>query len=189
MTIQKKIILASSGASGMLYARLLSNKLTDSNEIEKVSMIFTDNALDVWKSELQTPIPEAKGKIEIFQNSDFHAPFASGSSQYHAMVICPSSMGMVGKIANGISSCLVSRAADVMLKEQRKLIIVPRETPYNLIHIRNMEQIILAGGIICPATPSFYSNPNSIDELAMTVVDRIIDLLGINNETYRWGNK
>jgi 4-hydroxy-3-polyprenylbenzoate decarboxylase len=97
-------------------------------------------------------------------------------------------MGTLGRIAHGISGDLITRAADVILKERRKLICVARETPYNLIHIKNMEAITLAGGIICPATPSFYSNPQSVEDVASTVVDRVIDLAGLNIKTYRWGS-
>jgi 4-hydroxy-3-polyprenylbenzoate decarboxylase len=103
------------------------------------------------------------------------------------MIIAPCSMGTLGRIATGISNDLITRAADVILKEKRKLICAVRETPYSLIHIRNMETITLAGGIICPATPSFYSKPKTIEEAAATVVDRIIDLAGLQIETYRWG--
>jgi len=103
------------------------------------------------------------------------------------MIIVPASMGITGRIANGVSDDLISRAADVMLKERRKLILVPRETPYNLIHIRNMETITLAGGIICPATPSFYNKPKDINELVDTVVDRIVDLAELKHDTFRWG--
>jgi len=98
-------------------------------------------------------------------------------------------MGTVGRIASGISNDLISRAADVILKEKRKLICVVRDIPYNLIHIRNMETITLAGGIICPATPSFYSKPKTIEQLATTVVDRVLDLSGFDIKTFRWGNK
>jgi 4-hydroxy-3-polyprenylbenzoate decarboxylase len=97
-------------------------------------------------------------------------------------------MGTLGRIANGISGDLITRAADVVLKERRKLICVVRETPYNLVHIKNMETITLAGGIVCPATPSFYSNPTTVEEVAATVVDRVIDLAGFDIKTYRWGN-
>ena len=97
-------------------------------------------------------------------------------------------MGTLGRIANGISGDLITRAADVILKERRRLILVARETPYNLIHIRNMETVTLAGGIICPATPSFYSKPQTPQAIAATVVDRVLDLAGLKNETYRWGS-
>jgi 4-hydroxy-3-polyprenylbenzoate decarboxylase len=102
------------------------------------------------------------------------------------MIICPASMGTIGRIANGTSDDLIARAADVMLKERRKLIIVPRETPYNLFHIRNMESLTLSGAIICPASPSFYSKPETISDLVMTVVERIISLAGFEAGVYRW---
>ena len=115
------------------------------------------------------------------------APFASGSGKYDTMIIVPCSMGTLGRIATGVSSDLITRAADVILKERRKLICVIRDTPYNLMHIRNMESVTLAGGIICPATPSFYSLPTTIDEVAATVVDRVLDLAGLDISTFRWG--
>jgi len=120
----------------------------------------------------------AKGHAKEYSNKDFFVPFASGSSDFDTMIICPASMGILGRIASGTSDDLIARGADVMLKERRKLILVPRETPYNLIHIRNMETLTLAGAIICPASPSFYSKPASIDELVMTVVERVISLAG-----------
>jgi 4-hydroxy-3-polyprenylbenzoate decarboxylase len=103
------------------------------------------------------------------------------------MIIIPCSMGTLGRIANGVSSDLISRGADVILKERRKLLCVVRDTPFSLIHIRNMETVTLAGGIICPASPSFYSKPSSIEELAETVVDRVLDLAGLRIQTFRWG--
>jgi len=103
------------------------------------------------------------------------------------MIIAPCSMGTLGRIAGGISNDLITRAADVILKERRKLICVVRDTPYNLIHIRNMETVTLAGGIICPATPSFYSRPSTIEEVVDTVVDRVLDLAGLDVKTFRWG--
>jgi 4-hydroxy-3-polyprenylbenzoate decarboxylase len=115
------------------------------------------------------------------------APFASGSAGYHALVVIPCSMGTLGRIAAGISDDLITRAADVQLKERRKLILVTRETPLNLIQIRNMATVTEAGGIICPATPSFYSLPTNMEELALTVVHRVVDLLGLNIDSYRWG--
>jgi 4-hydroxy-3-polyprenylbenzoate decarboxylase len=125
--------------------------------------------------------------IQNFEKNDFSAPFASGSGQFDTMIIIPCSMGTIGRIAGGISNDLITRAADVILKERRRLICVARETPYSLIHIKNMETITLAGGIICPATPSFYSQPKTIEEVAYTVVDRVLDLAGIDIKTYRWG--
>ena len=124
---------------------------------------------------------------DYFEKFDFNAPFASGSAGYNTMIVAPCSMGTLGRIATGISDDLITRAADVVLKERRKLILMVRETPYNLIHIKNMETVTLAGGIICPATPSFYSRPTTIEQAAATVVDRVIDLAGLKQDSYRWG--
>jgi len=147
---------------------------------------MTENAKEVWKTELEN---ESWKSIDnrFYNTTDFLAPFASGSGQYDTMIIIPCSMGTLGRIASGVSNDLITRAADVILKEKRKLICVVRETPYNLIHIRNMETVTLAGGIICPATPSFYSKPLTIEAVASTVVDRVLDLAGIEINTYRWG--
>src|SRR4030095_16886458 len=149
---------------------------------------MTKNARTVWETELGNQ--SFKGlPLTIYETDDFMAPFASGSARYDTMIIIPCSMGTIGRIASGISSDLISRAADVILKERRKLICVIRDTPYNLIHIRNMETITLAGGIICPASPSFYSKPKTIEAVASTVVDRIIDLAGFDLKSFRWGDK
>jgi 4-hydroxy-3-polyprenylbenzoate decarboxylase len=183
----KKIVIAITGASGSVYANLLLKKLMQVKpQWDELSLVMTENAKEVWKIELDN---ENYNNYELrhFSQQDFHAPFASGSGRYDTMIIIPCSMGTLGRIASGISNDLISRAADVILKERRKLICVIRDTPYNLIHIRNMESITLAGGIICPATPSFYSKPTTIEELAATVVDRVIDLASLENETYRWG--
>ncbi len=186
---EKKIVIAITGASGSIYANLLIKKLGMIKEQwNEVAIVFSDNAKTVWKTELgnedynQLPYP-------IFEKADFNAPFASGSGRFDTMIIIPCSVGTLGRIAQGISNDLITRAADVILKERRKLICVLRETPYNLIHIKNMETITMAGGIICPATPSYYSNPKTIEEAASTVVDRVLDLAGLNIKTYRWGNK
>jgi 4-hydroxy-3-polyprenylbenzoate decarboxylase len=115
------------------------------------------------------------------------APFASGSAKYDTMIICPCSMGLLSRVAQGNSTDLITRAADVILKERRRLILVTRETPLSLIHINNMKTVTEAGGIICPAVPSFYSRPKSFEELAATVIDRVLDLAGFDLGTYRWG--
>lgn len=182
----RKIVLAVAGASGAVYAEKLLEKLIKADDApSEIAVIFSDKAVEIWEYETGKPFSPAPG-AKVFKNSDFFAPFASGSSSYDTMIICPASMGIMGRIANGVSDDLITRAADVMLKERRRLIIVPRETPYNLIHIRNMESLTLAGAIICPATPSFYSRPATIDDLVMTVVDRIISLAGFNAGAYRW---
>ncbi|MDB5202424.1 MAG: 3-octaprenyl-4-hydroxybenzoate carboxy-lyase [Ferruginibacter sp.] len=183
----QKIVVAVTGASGSIYAKLLLTKLWQLKEhIAELSVVITENAKQVWATEL-----EDKGyenlPMKTFGVSDFNAPFASGSGQYNTMIIIPCSMGTLGRIATGVSNDLISRAADVVLKERRKLICVARDTPYNLMHIRNMETITLAGGVICPATPSFYSKPKTIEEVAATVVDRVIDLAGLPVKTFRWG--
>ncbi|MEK7255427.1 MAG: UbiX family flavin prenyltransferase, partial [Bacteroidota bacterium] len=108
---------------------------------------------------------------------------------YETMIVCPCSMGLLGRIARGISDDLVTRAADVILKERRRLILVPRDTPFSLIHLNNMKLVTEAGGIICPACPSFYSKPKNFEELAATVVDRVLDLAGFDLTTFRWGDK
>ncbi len=186
-----KILIAITGASGAIYAKVLLDKLLMLREQwQEVSIVMTANAETVWQTELDQDSASYKGQNSPFifyQPNDFNAPFASGSGQYNTMIIIPCSMGTLGRIANGLSNDLITRAADVILKERRKLICVARETPYNLIHIKNMEAITLAGGIICPATPSFYSKPNSIEAMAATVVDRVLDLAGISIKTYRWG--
>jgi flavin prenyltransferase len=183
----KKIAIAITGASGSVYAHLLLKKINlIKDQWQDVAVVMTENAKEVWKTELTND--DWKNLSNKFYNiTDFTAPFASGSGQYDTMIIIPCSMGTLGRIASGISNDLITRAADVILKERRKLICVVRETPYNLIHIRNMETVILAGGIICPATPSFYSRPATIEEAAATVVDRVLDLAGFNVKSFRWG--
>ena len=182
-----KYAIAIGGASGSIYAKVLLNRLkTIESQIESVGLIMSDNAKYNWELELGNKDYQDYG-FRLYDKLDFMAPFASGSAQYDGMIICPCSMGILGRIAAGISDDLITRAADVMLKERKKLILVPRETPYNLIHIRNMETITLAGGTICPAVPSFYSNPATMDELVQTVIDRVLQLAGFKLESYRWG--
>src|SRR5438045_6600407 len=153
---------------------------------DDLAIVMTQNAKQVWETETGNDdykeIP-----LKNYSTTDFTAPFASGSGKFNTMIVVPCSMGTLGRIAAGISNDLITRAADVILKERRKLICVIRDTPYSLIHIRNMETVTLAGGIICAATPSFYSRPASIEQVASTVVDRVIDLAGLNIDTYRWG--
>ncbi len=182
----RKIIVAVTGASGSVYAQKLFGSLIGLREPpEEIAVIFSDNAKAIWEYETGEKFT-ADHHVKEYDNRDFFVPFASGSSDYNTMIICPASMGILGRIACGTSDDLVARAADVMLKERRKLIVVPRETPYNLIHIRNMEKLTLAGAVICPATPSFYSRPQTINDLVMTVVERILSLAGFDAETYRW---
>ena len=184
----QKIVIAVTGASGSVYAKVLLTKLIELKEhYSEISVVVTENARQVWQKEIGDDSYKSFD-VQYFDKNDFNAPFASGSGKYDTMVIIPCSMGTLGRIAGGISNDLITRAADVMLKEKRTLICVVRETPYNLIHIRNMETVLLSGGIICPATPSFYSNPKTIEELAATVVDRVLDLAGLPVNTFRWGS-
>jgi 4-hydroxy-3-polyprenylbenzoate decarboxylase len=183
---KRKIVVAITGASGAIYAQLLLQKLQQlSDQISELSIVMSDNAKQVWQFELDNADYD-KLPYKIYAKNDFMAPFASGSARFDTMVVIPCSMGALGRIASGTSDDLIARAADVILKERRKLVLVARDMPLNLIHIRNMATITEAGGIICPAVPSFYSKPKSIEEVAMTVVNRVIDLIGLENESYRW---
>jgi len=185
----RKIVIAITGASGSIYAKLLLQQLSRmQNQVAEVAIVMSDNARTVWQYELgddtYNQLP-----FKFYPKNDFMAPFASGSARFDTMVVVPCSMGSLGRIAAGTSDDLVTRAADVILKERRKLILVARDTPFNLIHIRNMATVTEAGGIICPAIPSFYSLPKTIEELAMTVVNRVISLMGLENDSYEWGSE
>jgi 4-hydroxy-3-polyprenylbenzoate decarboxylase len=183
----KRVLVCVTGASGSIYASsLLERLLTLKDQWSELAMVMTVNAKEVWQTELENENWK-NYPVKFYSTTDFSAPFASGSGQYDTQIIIPCSMGTLGRIATGVSSDLITRAADVILKERRKLICVVRDTPYNLIHIRNMETVTLAGGIICPATPSFYSKPATIEAVAATVTDRVLDLAGFDISTYRWG--
>jgi 4-hydroxy-3-polyprenylbenzoate decarboxylase len=186
--MMNKVVVAITGASGSIYAKVLLDKLMQAkNQYQELGIVMSKNAKEVWKVELGNE-DYKNYEANYFEKHDFNAPFASGSAKYNTMIVAPCSMGTLGRIAGGISDDLVTRAADVILKERRKLILMIRDTPYNLIHIRNMETVTLAGGIICPATPSFYSLPKTLEDLAATVVDRVLDLAGFDLATYRWNS-
>ncbi len=188
MSQKKKIVVAITGASGAIYAKLLlDNLLKLSDQVEKVGVVMSDNAKEVWRFELGDSSYD-NYPFTFYPKMDFNAPFASGSAKYDTMIIAPCSMGTLGRIAHGISNDLISRAADVILKERRKLIAVVRDTPFSLIHINNLKAVTEAGGIICPANPSFYSLPKTVEELAQTVIDRVIDLAGLEQQSYRWND-
>jgi len=186
---KKKIVIAVTGASGSVYAKVLFDRLTQlGDQVSDIGVVMSDNAETVWELELGSTNYKDY-PFTFYKTNDFFAPFASGSAGYECLIVCPCSMGAIGRIANGMSNDLVSRAADVILKERRKLILVARETPYNLIHLQNMKMITEAGGIICPASPSFYSLPKNFEELAATVVDRVLHLAGFSLKSYRWGEE
>src|SRR5687768_8587334 len=181
-----KLILGLGGSSGAIYAKLLLKRLEEiKDQYSEVGIVASKNARINWKLEVPDVEIESFGH-KVYEQDDFYAPFASGSAKFDTMIICPCSMGSLARIAAGLSDDLMTRAADVILKERRKLIVVPRETPFSLIHIRNMEQLTEAGAVICPAIPSFYTNPATIEELCMTVVDRVLDLAGFDIQSRRW---
>ncbi len=180
-----KLVVGISGASGAPYAERALKFLAGPGKDAGIEtdVVFTKTGRLVWQHEIGTN-PADLG-FRTWSPSDMTAPFASGSSRYDAMIVIPCSAGCMARIAHGVSADLVGRAADVMLKERKPLVLVLRETPYSLIHLRNMEQITLAGGIVMPAAPSFYSRPASMDALLDTVVARAFDRVGIENELVR----
>lgn len=185
-SLNRKIVLAVTGASGSVYAQKLLEKFQKLTfPPSEIAVILSDTARDIWIDETGKKFV-AEGSAKEYDNNIYYAPFASGSAQYDTMIICPASMGMIGRVANGTSDDLIARTADVMLKEKRRLIVVPREAPYSLVHVNNFKKLIMAGAVICPASPSFYSKPETIEELVMTIVDRIIDLAGFKSDSNRW---
>lgn len=179
-----RIVVAITGATGILYTqRLLDNLDAGRHEIH---LVLSRYAHQVIAEELPGGLRVAEGAVTHNLKS-MNAPFASGSNPFDAMVVIPCTMGTLGRIAHGLSDDLLLRAADVMLKERRKLILVPRETPLNLVQIRNMELLLLAGATILPANPSFYGNPRTVTEVVDTVVARVLDHLGVENRlAARW---
>lgn len=185
----RQIVVGIGGSSGSIYAKVLLDRLSAlSDQLDKVGVVMSDNARFNWKYELGNE-DYNKYDFDFYEKMNFMAPFASGSARYDTMIVCPCSMGVLGRIATGISNDLMTRAADVILKERRRLILVPRDTPYSLIHLNNMKTVTEAGGIICPACPSFYSKPKDFEALAATVIDRVIDLAGLTANSYRWGEE
>ena len=189
MTSRQKIIIGVTGASGAIYAKILFEKLVALKEqINDCGIIFSDCGKQVWEYELGNKDYQ-KLPFKLYDKKDFFAPFASGSASYDCMIICPCSMGTLGRIASGVSDDLLTRSSDVILKERKKLILVTREMPYNLIHINNMKTITEAGGIICPASPAFYNHPVDINSLASTVIEKVLKLAGFTFDSYTWGVK
>jgi 4-hydroxy-3-polyprenylbenzoate decarboxylase len=181
------IIVAVTGASGTIYARQLIERLLVSPQVGRIGLVVSRRGEEVAEWE-QVSLPDDP-RIERFANDDMSASVASGSARWGAMVVVPCSMGCVGRIAAGVSSDLIARAADVMLKEGRPLIVVPRETPMNLIHLRNLVALSEAGTVVLPASPSFYSHPADIEAVCATVTDRILTRLGLAHNSYEWTGK
>jgi 4-hydroxy-3-polyprenylbenzoate decarboxylase len=181
-----KLVVAVSGASGAPYAKRLLDFLAAQGPAHGVSvdLVFTQTGKQIWKQEIGA---EPRYPFAVWKNQDFTAPFASGSALYDGMVVIPCSAGALARIAYGMSMDLVGRAADVMLKERKKLVLVLRETPVSLVHARAMTQVIEAGAFVMPASPSFYSGPKTIAQLVDTVVARVLDRLGLPNDLMkRW---
>ena len=184
-----KVIIAVTGASGAIYAHNLFKKLQTLNEqIEACGVVFSDCAKEVWEYELKNDIYK-EIPFRIYAKNDFFAPFASGSAGYDTMLICPCTMGTLGRIASGISNDLITRAADVILKERKKLILVTREMPLSLIHINNMKTLTECGAVICPASPSFYSSNHKMEDVLQTVTDKVLRLAGFSFESHQWGTE
>ncbi|MBR5821734.1 MAG: UbiX family flavin prenyltransferase [Alistipes sp.] len=181
-----RVIVAVTAASGAIYARQCVELLLKSGSVERIALIYSGEAQSVAKAE-GVEIPE-DNRIDIFSNDNMWASPASGSARWDSMIIVPSTMGTIGRIASGVSQSLIERAADVMLKERRRLVIVAREAPYSLIHLRNMTTLTEAGAIIIPASPSFYFRPESIEELCLTISRRAVELAGVAVDHREWGN-
>lgn len=181
-----KLVVAITGASGSLYAqRLLQILGEDPEGPHEVHVVLSSHAREVAEAEIgKLIIPES---FSVHGDTSMQVPYVSGSARFDAMVIVPCSMGTVGRLAHGYSDSAIARAADVFLKEKRKLILVPRETPWNLIQARNIVTLLEAGAEIIPAIPSFYHRPQTVLDVVDTVVARILDHLGLHHAlTKRW---
>lgn len=180
-----RVVVAVTAASGTIYARQCLELLLASSSVERIALIYSREAKAVATAE-GVKLPE-DSRIEVYSNDDMWASPASGSARWDSMVIVPSTMGTIGRIASGVSQTLIERSADVMLKERRRLVIVAREAPYSLIHLRNMTTLTEAGAIILPASPSFYFNPATIEELCLTISQRAVELVGVEVAHREWG--
>jgi 4-hydroxy-3-polyprenylbenzoate decarboxylase len=185
--MKRKVVVGITGASGAPYARRLVAALRSRDDVE-LAVCVSQTAPQVWALECGGDLRESLG-VPIWGVRDFTAPFASGSARWEAMVIVPCSMGTAARIAHGISDSLLTRAADVMLKEKRALVVVPRETPLSLVHLENLLALARAGATVLPAMPSFYGKPSTLEDAIDTVVARIVDHLGLENAiAARWGS-
>jgi flavin prenyltransferase len=185
---KRKVVVGITGASGAPYARRLLEVLHQRDDVE-LGVCLSQTAPEVWALECGGDLAEAAG-VPVWGVRDYKAPFASGSAGWHSMVVVPCSMGTAARIAHGISDTLLTRAADVMLKERRPLIVVPRETPLGLVHLENLTQLARLGALVLPAMPSFYGKPETLDDAIDTVIGRILDHLGFEHGLLRrWGSR
>jgi len=183
---RKKIVVGITGASGAPYARRLVGLLGGRDDVE-LAVCASRTAAEVWTLECGGTLAEDVGR-PVWGPTDYRAPFASGSAGWQAMVVVPCSMGTAARVAHGISDTLLTRAADVMLKEKRTLVVVPRETPLGLVHLENLTQLARLGALVLPAMPSFYGKPETLADALDTVVGRILDHLGLPHTLLRrWG--
>ena len=185
-----KLVVAVTGASGSIYAQRLLGQIAKATEVEECHVVLSQYAPEVAATELGAQGLKIPKGMKLYGDKTMQVPFASGSARFEAMVIVPCSMGMLGRIAHGYSDGTIARSADVFLKEKRRLIVVPRETPWNLVQARNVVTLLEAGAVILPAVPSFYGRPKSVEDVVDTVVARILDHLGVRNElATRWKSK
>ncbi len=188
--MKRKIVVGVTGASGAPYAKRLIGLLEErarSREDVELGVCLSSTAPEVWALECGGD-PRESIKSPIWGGRDYRAPFASGSAGWHAMVVVPCSMSTVARIAHGTSDSLLTRAADVMLKERRTLIVVPRETPLSVIHLENLTTLARAGAVVMPAAPSFYSQPKTLDDAIDSIVARVLDHLQLDHGVgTRWG--
>ena len=185
-----KIVVGITGASGAPYAKRLVDWLSARQKSRgdvEVGVCTSATAPEVWALECGGDLRE-QIDAPIWGARDYRAPFASGSAGWHAMVVAPCSMGTAARIAHGISDTLLTRAADVMLKERRTLIVMPRETPLSVIHLENLTALARSGALVLPAMPSFYGRPSTMEQLIDSVVGRVIDHVGLDHDlSHRWG--
>jgi 4-hydroxy-3-polyprenylbenzoate decarboxylase len=185
---KRKIVIGITGASGAPYAKRVVEVLRTRDDVE-IGVCVSATAPEVWALECGGDLREAIG-VPVWGIRDYKAPFASGSAGWHAMIVVPCSMGTAARIAHGISDTLLTRAADVMLKERRTLVVVPRETPLSVVHLENLAVLARAGANVIPAMPSFYGKPETLAQAIDTVVARVLDHVGVESAlARRWGEE
>jgi len=183
--MKRKVILGITGASGHIYARNMIDLLQKNKEVNEVALVFSESGKQVWDYEKIKPVAKSE-KITVFENNNLFAAPSSGSAMYTDMIIIPCSAGTMGKIASGVADNLICRAADVMLKERRNMVLAFREAPLSNIHIKNMGLISDAGGVIYPLSPFFYHHPVEIFDLVQPLNKRILSLLGLGEPQIKW---